>query len=98
MEVGIEGHAFPSSNVIGAIKKRGTFAFNGGIRVDGHSLKNAIVVAEAVRSGKVVNNAPVSAESTYTAILGRMAAEREQILSWDEMLRVNERLDPKLSR
>jgi predicted dehydrogenase len=60
--------------------------------------ENVKLFSEAVRSGKVVNNASVSAESTYTAILGRMAAEREQILTWDEMLRVNERLDPKLSR
>lgn len=59
--------------------------------------ENVKVFIESVKTGKAVNNAAGSAESTFTAILGRMAAEREAILTWDEMLKADERMDARLS-
>lgn len=58
--------------------------------------ENVKLFVEAVKSGKTVDNSAVSAESTFTAILGRMAAEREAILTWDEMLKINETFDAKV--
>jgi myo-inositol 2-dehydrogenase/D-chiro-inositol 1-dehydrogenase len=48
--------------------------------------------AESVRSGKYLNNAAQSVESNLTAILGRMAAYRETPVTWDEMMRSDEKL------
>ena len=55
--------------------------------------ENVKLFVGAVKSGKTVDNSAVSAESTFTAILGRMAAQRESILTWDEMLKIDEKLE-----
>jgi myo-inositol 2-dehydrogenase/D-chiro-inositol 1-dehydrogenase len=51
---------------------------------------------ESVRAGRTLNNAAQAAESTLTAVLGRMAAYGEREVTWDEMMRSNEKLDPRL--
>ncbi len=51
----------------------------------------------AIREGRVINNAEESAHSTLTSILGRMAAYRRTSVTWDEMMKENERLDPELN-
>lgn len=51
---------------------------------------------ESIRTGKLLNNAASSVESALTAILGRMASYREATVTWDEMLRSNERLTATL--
>ena len=48
------------------------------------NIKNFI---ESIKTGKVLNNGDTAAGSTLTAVLGRMAAYRQQVVSWDEMLR-----------
>jgi predicted dehydrogenase len=53
--------------------------------------------ADGIRASKPLNNAAVAAESTMTAILGRMAAYGERVVTWDEMMRSNETLDARLS-
>lgn len=58
--------------------------------------ENVKTFVEAVRAGKPINNAATSAESTFTAILGRMAAERESIVSWDEMLKAEQKIEANL--
>jgi myo-inositol 2-dehydrogenase/D-chiro-inositol 1-dehydrogenase len=50
----------------------------------------------AILGGKAINNAEESANSTLTAILGRTAAYTGQAVTWDELLKSGERLDPKL--
>jgi hypothetical protein len=35
-------------------------------------------------------------ESTLTAILGRTAAYRQQIVTWDEMMKSNEKFEAEL--
>ncbi len=57
------------------------------------NVKNFI---ESIRSGRLLNNAAESVESNLTAILGRMAAYNERTVTWDEMLRSNEKLEANL--
>jgi predicted dehydrogenase len=49
-----------------------------------------------VKAGNPLNNAAESVDSNLTAILGRMAAYRNRVVTWDEMLRSNEKLDLRL--
>ncbi|MDZ4830376.1 MAG: Gfo/Idh/MocA family oxidoreductase [Phycisphaerae bacterium] len=51
---------------------------------------------EAVRAGQHVNEATQVAESTLTAILGRMAAYSGEEVTWDQALNSNERLMPEV--
>jgi len=52
--------------------------------------------AEGILAGKLVNNAEESAQSTLTAILGRLAAYENRVVTWDEMIKTGTKLDPKL--
>lgn len=63
----------------------------------GGAVENVKAFVESIRSGRFVNNTEDGVESTLTAILGRMSAYRAAPVSWDEMIRSNERLEPKLS-
>jgi len=49
---------------------------------------------ESIRSGKYLNEGAQGAESTLSAILGRMAAESGRAITWEEMMRSEEALDP----
>jgi hypothetical protein len=49
-----------------------------------------------VRAGRTVNNTAEAAQSTLTAVLGRMAAYGQRMVTWDEMMRSNEKLDYRL--
>jgi len=51
----------------------------------------------AVTSGKTINNAEESANSTMTSILGRIAAYEGRTVTWDEMIQANTRLDAHLN-
>ena len=51
----------------------------------------------AIEAAKPINNTRQSADSTMAAILGRMAAYEGRTITWEEMLKRNERLDPKLN-
>jgi myo-inositol 2-dehydrogenase/D-chiro-inositol 1-dehydrogenase len=58
---------------------------------------NIKTFAEAILAGKPVCNAEESADSTMTAVLGRIAAYTGKTVTWDEMLKAGEKLDPKLN-
>jgi myo-inositol 2-dehydrogenase / D-chiro-inositol 1-dehydrogenase len=62
----------------------------------GGAIDNIKLFIDAVRAGKLLNNAEESVRSNLTAILGRTAAYRRTRVTWDEMMAANERLDPKL--
>ncbi len=51
---------------------------------------------QALLDGKTLNNAEESANSTLTAILGRTAAYEGRMVTWDEMIKANRKLDAKL--
>ena len=59
---------------------------------------NIRTFAERVKSGQHVNNAAESVGSNLTAILGRMAAYQNRTVTWDEMMRSDEKLDLRLPR
>lgn len=59
------------------------------------AINNVKTFIQSIRDGKPVNNVESAVESNLTAILGRMAAYQERIVTWDEMMRSTERLRPK---
>lgn len=58
--------------------------------------RNAKMFEESIRSGKHLNNAEQSAESTITTILGRTASYEERLVTRDEILKANVKLDANL--
>lgn len=59
-------------------------------------VRNAKIFAEAIRSGKPLNNAEPSAESTITTILGREASYGERLVTREEILAANVKLEANL--
>jgi len=59
----------------------------------GGAIQNLKDFVQSIRSGQYLNNAAESADSTLTSILGRSAAYRGGTVTWDEMMRLEERLD-----
>jgi predicted dehydrogenase len=55
------------------------------------AIANAKKFVENVRAGTPINNTQVAAESTLTAILGRTSAYRGQEITWEDLLREQER-------
>mgnify|MGYP001572968471 CR=1 FL=1 len=51
---------------------------------------------ESIRTGKYLNNVAESVESNLTAILGRMAAFSGRVVTWEEMLKSQERYELNL--
>jgi predicted dehydrogenase len=60
------------------------------------AINNVKTFVESIRTGKPVNNAGQAVESNLTAILGRMAAYNERVVTWDEMMKSNEKLEANL--
>jgi myo-inositol 2-dehydrogenase / D-chiro-inositol 1-dehydrogenase len=60
------------------------------------TVDNIRTFTDSVRNGRNINNAEPSCVSVLTAILGRTAAYRERMVTWDEMLRDNEKLTADL--
>ena len=57
----------------------------------GYTVENVKSFVESIRAGAPINNVAAGVESTLSAILGRIAAEREQIVTWEQMLQANEK-------
>jgi hypothetical protein len=51
---------------------------------------------DSIMSGRYLNEAAAGIEATFTTILGRMAAFTGREVSWDEMLRSDQVLDPQI--
>ena len=58
--------------------------------------ENVRIFAASLKSGEYFNNGEISAESTATGVLGRMAAQRNCVVTWEEMVRGGEVLEPRL--
>lgn len=56
-----------------------------------------IAFIKSIETRNYLNETKQGAESTLTAITGRMAAESKKEMTWDEVIASNERLDPKLN-
>ena len=57
--------------------------------------ENAFI--KSIETGNHLNEIRSGVDSTLTAILGRNAAHAGKKTSWDEIIQVNERIDPKLN-
>jgi len=55
------------------------------------AVNNVKAFVESIRAGKLLNNAEQAVESNLTAILGRTAAYKQAMVTWDEMLASEER-------
>jgi myo-inositol 2-dehydrogenase / D-chiro-inositol 1-dehydrogenase len=62
----------------------------------GGAVNNVKAFVESIRTGKLLNNAEQAVESNLTAILGRTAAYRNGVVTWDEMMASNEKLEADL--
>jgi hypothetical protein len=51
---------------------------------------------ESIRSGNYLNNAEQAVDSNLTAILGRMAAYQGRVVTWEEMMRSEEKFTAEL--
>jgi len=60
------------------------------------AINNVKAFIESIRAGKPVNNAEVAVESNLTAILGRNAAYQEKVITWDEHMKDDHRLEADL--
>jgi len=83
----------------GSVKITGDNPWNGAEKDDTFregAITNVKNFVESIRTGKYLNNAAASVESNLTAILGRMAAYGERVVSWEEMLKSKERLEARL--
>jgi predicted dehydrogenase len=60
-------------------------------------LRNARDFEAGIRSGKFLNNAEQAATSTLTGVLGRLAAYQGRMVTWEEMIAKNERVDLHLT-
>lgn len=57
------------------------------------AITNLKTFEKAIRDDKPVNNSEESATSSLSTILGRMAAEKNAIITWEEMLKDDTRID-----
>jgi hypothetical protein len=60
------------------------------------AITNVQNFVNSIKAGKPLNNAEPSVESNLSAILGRMAAYRQRLVTWDEMIREKEKLEANL--
>lgn len=60
------------------------------------AINNVKAFIQSIRDGKPVNNAEQAVESNLTAILGRMAAYQQRMVTWDDMMKSNEKYEAAL--
>jgi predicted dehydrogenase len=62
----------------------------------GGCITNVQNFVESIRNGKPINNAAAAVESNLTGILGRTAAYRGGVVTWDEMMSSHEKWEASL--
>ncbi|MFN7999407.1 MAG: hypothetical protein U0Q18_37660 [Bryobacteraceae bacterium] len=60
------------------------------------AIHNVKAFVESIRAGKPINNAVQSVDSNLNAILGRTAAYRQQMVTWDELMASEEKYEVEL--
>ncbi len=66
-----------------------------GIYRDG-AVRNIKLFLDAITAGRPINNVQESADSTITCILGRTAAYTGRTVTWEEVVKANQKLDAHL--
>jgi myo-inositol 2-dehydrogenase/D-chiro-inositol 1-dehydrogenase len=83
----------------GPVKITGSSPWDGGdtrnIYAEG-AITNVKDFVKSIQTGKYLNNAQESVRSNLTSILGRMAAYSEKMVTWDEMMSANEKLETEI--
>jgi predicted dehydrogenase len=64
----------------------------------GGTIENIKGFVDALRAGKILNNTEDVVRSNLTAVLGRTAAYRQQHITWNDLLRSNEKVDLRLPK
>jgi predicted dehydrogenase len=64
---------------------------------DDGALANVKRFVESIRTGKLLNNAAESVDSTLACVLARTAAYRGGSVTWDEMMDLNIKLEANLA-
>lgn len=83
----------------GPVKIAGRQPWPGGDTKDIYAqgaIKNVKDFVESIKSGKYLNNVEESVESNLTSILGRMAAYRERVVRWEQMMESKEKLEAEI--
>jgi myo-inositol 2-dehydrogenase / D-chiro-inositol 1-dehydrogenase len=83
----------------GLVKMTGDNKWDGAEKDDtftGGAVTNVKNFVESLRAAEYLNNASIGAKSTLTSILGRTAAYREKVVTWDEMMRGGEKIEAGL--
>jgi predicted dehydrogenase len=60
------------------------------------AIENVKNFVTAIKAGKTLNNVEESVASTLTSILGRTAAYQQRLVTWDEMMKRNEKIELNL--
>jgi myo-inositol 2-dehydrogenase / D-chiro-inositol 1-dehydrogenase len=60
------------------------------------AVNNVKAFIASIHSGKLLNNGPTAVESNLTAILGRTAAYKQSVVTWDEMINSTEKWEADL--
>jgi predicted dehydrogenase len=60
------------------------------------AIANVQTFIDSIRAGKPINNAATAVESNLTGILGRMAAYRGSVVTWEEMSASTDKWEAKL--
>jgi len=60
------------------------------------AITNVKAFVESITTGKFINTGAPGAESTLTSVLGRIAAYRGAVVTWDEMMKENAKLETQL--
>lgn len=91
---GVQGAV--DSHYNGLVRITGQNAWTGSEKDDTFrqgAINNVKAFIESIRTGKLLNNGEIAVESNLTAILGRTAAYKGAPVTWDEMMRANEKLE-----
>lgn len=94
---GVKGCADTHYN--GLLRITGENAWAGGVKDDtfkGGAIENAKQFVASIRNGKPIYNFEPSVESNLTAILGRTAAYRNREVTWDELMKSEEKWEANL--
>jgi myo-inositol 2-dehydrogenase/D-chiro-inositol 1-dehydrogenase len=83
----------------GPVKITGRSPWEGGNTPDIYSegtITNVKNFVSSLHAGKYINNAKESVRSNLTSILGRMAAYTENVVTWDDMMKADEKLETEI--
>jgi hypothetical protein len=61
------------------------------------AVANMKLFCDSIANNAPIDNSQEAANSTLTGVLGRMAAYENRMVTWDEMMAKNEKLDAKLN-